>query len=417
MMIFLKIIFEATVQAWQSLVSNKLRTFLSLLGISIGIFCIVAVKSAVDSLEAGILDGFKELGSNVIYVDKQPWNEDPGQNYWKYIRRPEISYSDYEAIAEKAKLAESASYTIFTGGKTIKYRSNNVQDAFIMGSTYEYKDILNLDIEKGRYFTNQEYSTGNNKCILGFKTAEALFKTIEPVGKEVKLFGQKFQVIGVLAAEGDNMFNFLDYDEVIWVPFTNVRRYVNVGEKARIGRLLNVKAKPGIDLDNLKGNLMSVLRAHRKLRPTQKENFALNEMSIFATLIEAVFGSLNIAGFIIGGFALLIGMFSVANIMFVSVKERTNIIGIKKALGAKNFVILSEFLIEAIFLCLIGGAVGILMVYLLAFAADRLVSFDVGLSISNLMYGVLWSIGVGMLAGFIPAYLAARLDPVEAMRG
>jgi len=417
MKLFFKIVYESFVQAIQSLVGNKLRTFLSLLGITIGIFCIITVKSAVDSLEFSIKDGFNELGSDVLYLDKMPWNEDPGQNYWKYAKRPDPLLQDYETIKEKSDLAKATAYTVFTGGRTIKYKSSAVSQAFIMGTTFEYQEIQNLNIYKGRYFTLQEYHSGSNKLILGYKAAEALFNNIEPIGKEVKLFGQKYTVIGVLEEEGESMFNFINYDEVIWVNLNNIRRFVNIGEKSRIGRLLNIKAKPGVDIQVLKDEVTGIMRSARRLKPTEESNFALNELSMLSQVLDSVFGVVNIAGFIIGIFALIVGMFSVANIMFVSVKERTNIIGIKKALGAKRYIILLEFLIEAIILCLIGGIIGLVLVFGILKLISAVIPFQMFLSFTNLLTGVIASIFVGVISGIIPAFLASKLDPVVAMRG
>ncbi|MFZ1579668.1 MAG: ABC transporter permease, partial [Saprospiraceae bacterium] len=178
MTVILKIIWESLQQALGALKSNKMRTFLSLLGITIGIFCIITVKSAVDSLQANIVSGFNELGSDVIYLDKMPWNEDPGQNYWKYAKRPDPSFEDYQAIQKRSKLGANAAYTIFTGGRTIKYRSSSVANAFIMGCTYEYAAIQNLKLTEGRYFSQSEYESGSNKIILGFKLYNELFKGI-----------------------------------------------------------------------------------------------------------------------------------------------------------------------------------------------------------------------------------------------
>jgi len=417
MMVILKIFYESSLQALGSLMGNKLRTFLSLLGITIGIFCIIAIKSAVDSLEKNILDGFQELGSDVIYVDKFPWNEDPNQNYWKYAKRPDPSYNDFEMISERSKLAEVASYTIFTGGKTIKYKSSSVEDAYIMGTTSGYKDIIDCPLTAGRQFSPLEYQSGSNVIVLGYNVADALFGKINPLGKSVKLFGQKYQVIGVLEEEGDNMFNFIDHDDVMWVTYANVKRFVNTKDKSNVGRLLSIKAKEGEETKDLKGELTSLLRRSRRLRPIEKDNFALNEMSTLATVIEGVMGALNIAGYFIGFFSILIGMFSVANIMFVSVKERTNLIGIKKAIGAKHYMILLEFLVESVILCIVGGLIGLVFVWGLLTFITNATDFAMGLSLTNMVIGVVISVVVGILSGIIPAWRASRLDPVVAMRG
>jgi len=416
MVIFFKIVWESLQQALGSLRGNKLRTFLSLLGITIGIFCIITVKSAVDSLQSSIVEGFNELGSDVIYLDKMPWNEDPGENYWKYAKRPDASYDDYSAIKRKSKLTENTSYTVFTGGRTVKHLTNAVSNAFIMGSTYEYAAIQNLKIADGRYFSPNEYETGANKVILGYKVYNELFKSLDGIGREVKLFGQDFQVIGYMESEGDNAFNFLNFDDVIWMGYNTVKKYVNVRDESTVGRMLNVKAAKGVDINELKGEIASIIRSVRRLKPLEGDNFALNELSMLAQVLDKVFGVLNIAGFIIGIFALVVGMFSVANIMFVSVKERTSIIGIKKALGAKRYIILMEFLIEAIILCIIGGLIGLALVFIILKLISLVIPFAMTMSLTNMAIGVFSSIIVGIISGILPALQASGMDPVEAIR-
>lgn len=412
----IRIFYESLRQAKDALTGNKLRTFLSLLGITIGIFCIIAVKSAVDSLQKNIEDGFSELGSDVIYIDKQPWNEDPGQNYWKYARRPNPSYDDFLALQKRSKLAVQSAFTVFTGGRIIKYINESVSNAFIMGPTYHYPEIQPLKLQEGRYFTLTEYETGSNKVILGNKVYNELFKFESGIGKTVKLFGQNFQVIGYLESEGENVFNFINFDDVIWVGFNTIKKFMNVNDNSSIGRMLNLKARPGVDMDELKGEAASIIRAARRLKPLESDNFSLNELSMLSQVLESVFGVINIAGFIIGIFALVVGMFSVANIMFVSVKERTNIIGIKKAIGAKRTVILLEFLIEAVILCLIGGILGLALVFVSLKVITALIPFDMGMSLTNVMIGVSASVIVGIISGFLPALQASGMDPVEAIR-
>lgn len=415
-MIF-RIIYESIVQSFQSLVANKLRTFLSLLGITIGIFCIIAVKSAVDSLEESIVSGFNELGSDVIYIEKNPWKNMDREEWLRYQRRPNQTFDEYELLKERTELVDKITFAGFASSKTIKYLNNSVSQAFTMGTTMEYKDVFSIDIKKGRYWTQQEYNSGANVVILGFKVSEALFQSIDPIGKIIKLNGQNYTVIGVLKSEGDNMFNFVNYDTSIWVSFNNLKKMVNTGEDSNIGRLLAVKSKDGVEIDELKDELVGAMRSIRKLRPKEDENFSLNELSMLSQVIDSVFGVLNIAGFIIGIFALVVGMFSVANIMFVSVKERTNIIGIKKAIGAKKFVVLLEFLIEAVILCILGGAIGLGLVFIVLKVISGVIPFQMGMSLGNVITGVLVSIVVGIIAGVIPAIQASNMDPVEAMRG
>ena len=416
MSVLLKISWESFQQALGALKSNKMRTFLSLLGITIGIFCIITVKSAVDSLQANIVEGFNELGSDVIYLDKMPWNQDPDQNYWKYAKRPDPSFDDYKAIIKKSKLTANTAFVIFTGGYTIKYRSSSVSNAFIMGSTYEYAQIQNLKLAEGRYFSQSEYESGSNKVILGFKLYNELFPNFNGLGKEVKLFGQNFQVLGYLESEGDNAFNFMNFDEAMWLSFNSIKKYVNVKDESNVGRMLTIKAKPNVSMDDLKGEVTGIIRAERRQKPLEADNFSLNELSMLSQVLDKVFGVLNIAGLIIGIFALIVGMVSVANIMFVSVKERTNIIGIKKALGAKRYIILMEFLIESIILCILGGMIGLILVFITLKLISLMIPFKMSLSIFNIMIGVGTSIIVGIIAGIIPASQASAMNPVDAIR-
>lgn len=417
MVTFLKVILESVRQAFSSLLGNKLRSFLSLVGITIGIFCIISVKTAVDSLQNNVREGLSELGSETIYVEKFPWNDNDWENnYFKYIKRPDPGLSDYEVIKEKSKYAKNVSFSVFQGGKTIKHKSSSVSGITVKGSTFEFQDIQQLEIEKGRHFTLSEYNSGANKVILGSIAAEELFQNQEPVGKQVKLFGQNYRVIGVLKKEGESMFNFMNFDDSAWVSLTNARRFMNIADGRGISEMLAIKSKEDVSADELKGELTGILRSHRKLKPKDKDNFSLMEMSSLDQVLDGFFLTLNIAGLFIGMFALVVGMVSVANIMFVSVKERTNIIGIKKALGAKKVVILLEFLIEAIVLCLLGGLAGLLLSYGVTNLISALADFDMVLSFRNMLGGLTISILVGLVSGILPAYFASKMDPVVAIR-
>ena len=417
MITVLKIIKESIVQAFQQLAGSKLRSFLSLLGITIGIFCIIVVLSAVDSLESNVRGSFDKLGDDVIYVDTQPWDEDPNQSWWKYRRRPNPSYKEFELIKEKVKGMDLACYSAGIGSKTAKYRSNSVSGAFVVGGTYDFARMYNVMIEKGRYYTPSEYSMGANKAILGYTVAEELFGNIEPIGKKININGIKMEVIGVIEKGGEDLLQVMQLDEIILISFTLARKFARIDKNHR-GVTLAVKAKEGVSLEDLEDEVTGVLRASRRLKPVEDNNFALNKLTMLSSLMDGFFGVMSGVGWIIGGFALLVGMFSVANIMFVSVKERTNIIGIKKALGAKRYVILLEFLIEAIILCLVGGAIGLffVMIFLKGVSSIEGMEFEMFLSYQNMIFGLSVSVVIGIFAGMIPAYLAAKMDPVIAIR-
>lgn len=414
-----KIISESISQALQQLAGNKLRSFLSLLGISIGIFCIIGVQTAVDSLEDNIRGSFDKLGSDVVYVAKFSWAEDPGENYTKLLRRPNPDYKDYKELKKSLKTAEALCLNVGLGNKTMQYKSNSVDNCDVLATTIGYDEIFNPEIEKGRYFSLNEFTYGGDNIVIGYNIAQQLFGSIEPIGKQVKLLGRKLTIIGVIAESGESLIGIMDYDDSVLLTYENARKFANLKATNVFGNSsLSIKAREGIDNGQLKDDITGVLRSHRRLKPKEEDNFAMNEISIMTAAFDSFFGVLNMIGLVIGGFAILVGMFSVANIMFVSVKERTNIIGIKKALGAKRFVILLEFLIEAIILCLLGGLMGLAFVFLIVkgLGAADFFAYEIYLSRGNVISGLVWSTVIGILAGVIPALQASGMDPVEAIR-
>ncbi|MEM9917168.1 MAG: ABC transporter permease [Bacteroidota bacterium] len=417
MITILKVIKESIAQALQQLMSNKLRSFLSLLGITIGIFCIIGVQSGVDSLESNIRGSFEKLGQDVVYISKFPWSGGSQEEFKKWLRRPNTNYKDYRAVVKKVKNMEASAFYVFLGFKTVQFKNSSVENIETVGMTYEYADMFDLSFEKGRYFSLSEYYYGANKIVLGHTVAEELFGKLNPIGREVKLLGHKMEVIGVLEQAGEDLIGFMDFDERALINFEYARKIAQLRTNANFqNAFLAVKAADGIGIDQLKDEVTGVMRAERRLKPRQEDNFSVNELSMMTSIFDAVFGSLNLMGIIVGIFAILVGVFSVANIMFVSVKERTNLIGIKKALGAKRYIILLEFLIESILLCILGGLVGLLLIQLGVVVLTKVTGFHLYLSLGNIFNGMLWSIGIGILAGIIPAYQAASMNPVEAIR-
>ncbi|MCB0564516.1 MAG: ABC transporter permease [Phaeodactylibacter sp.] len=415
MMIILRVFSESIYQAFQQLRSNRMRSFLSLLGISIGIFCIIGVLSAVDSLEDNVRGSLEKLGSDVVYVKKWPWRDASG-DWWKLIKRPNPDYQDYEVIKEKSRTSMLASYHVVIGFKTVKFGSSSVEGAVLIGSSYEFDEMFKLEYYKGRYFSTNEYHYGSNKIILGYNVAEELFANIEPIGRTIKMMGRKYEVIGVIEKAGDDLLNPLNFDDVILVSYPNARSLANLKATQIFDTSVTAKAAENISMQQLKDELKGILRAKRRLKPMEDDDFSLNELSMISSVFDSFFGVLNLIGIIIGLLAMLVGIVSVANIMFVSVKERTNIIGIKKALGAKSFVILLEFLIESIILCLIGGIFGLVLVSAIIKILSNAIDFDMYLSFGNMVLGVTVSVMVGVVSGVIPALQAARMDPVDAMR-
>ncbi|MDO8366699.1 MAG: ABC transporter permease [Saprospiraceae bacterium] len=418
---FLRILYEGAAQAWQQLLANKLRSFLSLLGVTIGIFCIIGVKSAVNSLEDNIRGSMAKLGNDVIYIEKFSWGEDPGRNFWKWMRRPSFTFREFETLKEELELADKVGFWQFIGSKTVKWQSSNVENVFFLGITEDCYELFHIEFDgDGRYFSTSEYQSGADVCILGAEIAEGLFgPSIDPLDKDINVGGRKLRVIGVTKKSGKELLKPFNFDNGVLVSYNLARRGFGVrnnGSGQGHQTSIQVKAKQGADIEELKDEITGVLRGERHIRPREENNFALNTLSIISGLFDKLFGTMNIAGLFIGGFALLVGMFSVANIMFVSVRERTNIIGIKMALGAKRWFILLEILIEAVVLCIFGGLLGLLLIWVVTAGISAAIDFDIHLSLSNAFWGVLTSVVVGVVSGLIPASQASRMDPVEAIR-
>ncbi len=400
--------------AYTSIKSNKLRTSLSLLGVSVGIFAIISVYTMVDALEENMRTSVDRLGSDVVYIEKWPWGpEEDGTEYkwWEFRQRPEIKYSEYKEIQVQSTMAESvALYTGFR--RELKYKSNTIGRATVIGITQEWNEVSPLDIEEGRYFTPLENNSGAAVAIIGHVLADELFNGENPVGKEIKIAGRKARVIGLLKKQGTSIINVMDLDNMVSVPLNFARGIVSLRYS---DPSIAVKAKPGISQSELMGELKMIMRSLRRLKPTQKDSFSLNELSVIQNQLSGMFIMLNLAGALIGGFSILIGGFGIANIMFVSVKERTGIIGIQKALGAKNYFILTQFLFEATLLAVVGGIIGLLIVYAGSFLISHALDFEINLRLSNIIRGLSISGVIGVVSGFIPAYMASRLDPVTAI--
>ena len=415
-MLFLKVFSESIRQALAQLTGNKLRTFLSLLGISIGIFCIIGVLSAVESLEKNVQGSLAKLGDDVVYIDKWPWKDNSG-DWWEYFQRPYPDHNDYLALKERMPSASIVAYWTVPGVKTVKYQKNSVEGGYLFVTSYELERILNIEINQGRYWSSAEYTGGADKVILGNTIAEELFGALKPVGKTIKMAGRKYEVIGVLKEAGDDLINPLDFDDAIMVTYNNAARFINLKNRNRFGGTVAVKAKDGVDNQQLQDDIRGILRSARGIRPREDDTFAMNELSMVADSIGGFFGVLNLVGGLIGFFSMVVGAISVANIMFVSVKERTSLIGVKKALGARQFVILLEFLTESVILCIIGGVMGLgLVIGVTSLINMSFESFSINLSPKYAIIGVVLSAVVGILAGAVPAGLAAKMDPVEAMR-
>jgi len=413
MLKFFFLVFESFRFAAQALRANLFRTILSLTGVTVGIFSVIGVLTMVDSLEGNIKNSLNSIGTNVIYVQKWPWLFSSGDYpWWKYFMRPEPKYNEFKYLKDNLEHAQAGAMMDFAGNVTCRKNSNSIS-ALCEGITYEFNEITEVPIVNGRYFAQQEIESGKNVAILGADIAGALFPDSDPIGQTFKLKGQNMTVIGVQERKGKQIVEFGgEPDQKVIIPFLAHKKIFSSGE------LTGDIVFKGYDTDEglfeLEGEITGLLRTKRGLRPSQEDDFAINRPEAAAAMLGQLFSTLRKSGIAIGIFALLIGGFGIANIMFVTVKERTNIIGIQKSLGAKNYFILFQFLFESVFLCVVGGFFGLVLVYLMTFLP--LGTLEIILSSKNITIGLVGSSFIGVLFGIIPAWQAARLDPVIAIR-
>lgn len=415
----LRQIYESFLFAWKALRSNVMRTILSLLGVTIGIFTIILVLTAVDSLEQSVRDSFNFIGTGTLYLGKRPWLGEPNGEirWWDYMRRPTASYSEYKFLEANLKHKSHIAIYAIKGNMVVKQGNNSIGQVVLRGGGEDYDKILVMDIERGRYFTADELAIGRNVAVLGSEVAKTLFPNDEdPIGKTVKIKNLKYIVVGTIRKEGQSLMGMGSNDYVTIIPYHAFRKLFQTGN-GRSDETESFIAMKGYDSDiglvELESEVRGYIRGRRGVRPMEKDNFAINRPEALANMISGVFDVFNIAGWIIGGFSILVGGFGIANIMFVSVKERTSIIGVQKSLGAKNYFILFQFLFEAIFLSLIGGLAGLFLVYLITLVP---IGMETTLSIKNMVVGIGVSTVIGLVAGIVPAALAARMDPVAAIR-
>jgi putative ABC transport system permease protein len=410
---FFRLFKEGFLFAVNSVIVNKLRTFLSLFGITIGIFCIISVFTALDWMEKSVRDTISTMGDNVIHVDKWPWGFESNLAWWDIIKWPAVSMDDYQAILNKSSKAATASLKIVQSEK-VKYKKNLANEATVWATSLEFNNIRSFEIQNGRYFSPEESATGKNVAIIGTTIAEKLFDKADPVGKQIMIAGKKTNIIGVFKKEGQGGQIDGGVDETTLVPLKFGRTFINMKNNFLDVDLM-VKAKDGVPIQELDDETTMILRASRRLQPGAINNFYLNRASTITQSFEGVFAGIKIGGWIIGGFSILVGGFGIANIMFVSVRERTNIIGIQKALGAKKFFILQQFLVESMLLSIIGGMLGVLMIFIGTLIVNYLWDLNMYLTLGNILLAVVISGIIGIVAGYAPANAAAKMNPVEAI--
>ncbi len=413
MLVYLRLLKESFGFAMNALRNNKLRTLLSLLGVTIGIFSIIAVLAAVDSLDRKIKKDLSSLDKNTIYLMRFSFgpSEIP---LWKREQFPDVKYDEYEYLKSSMNGLDQMAYQFFVGREVLKFESESVSGVNVVPVSHEFIEIQGLEFAKGRFYNESESNSGAPVIVLGYEIANNLFGESEPIGKNLRLYGQRFTVIGVLKKQGEGMFGDSN-DTSVFIPVNFLRKLYGDNNDSMTPVIL-VKPQKGVDMDAFKAELAQKLRNYRGMKIDEADNFFINVLSGFTDLLDGIISAMRGGGILISVFSFLVGGFGVANIMFVSVKERTNLIGIQKSLGAKNRFILFQFLFEAVILCVIGGAIGLLIVWLLSMLLTSVLDFEFVLSFWNILIGSGLSIIVGVISGILPAISASKLDPVEAIR-
>lgn len=414
MLLYIRLLKESFSFAMNALRTNKLRTFLSLLGITIGIFSIIAVLAAVDSLERKVKEDLSDLDKNTIYLMRFSFgpSEIP---QWKREQFPDVTYEEFEYFKRSVNGIDKVAFNVFTRNENIKFEDQTVSAVRVTPTTEEFQGIDGIKINHGRFFNEVESNSGRPVIVLGYDVASGLFESSEKaLGQKIRLYGQRFTVIGVTEKQGFSTFGD-SRDNAVFFPVNFIRRLYGENSSMLTPAII-IKPEKGIDMEAFKGEITQKLRTFRGMKSTDDDNFFINVLSGFTDLIDGIFGQLNIGGWLIAGFSLLVGGFGIANIMFVSVKERTNLIGIQKSLGAKNKFILFQFLFEAIILSVIGGIIGLLMVWGIAAIVTKALDFEFVLSFGNVVLGTGLAGFIGLVSGILPAISASKLDPVEAIR-
>ena len=415
MILVYKFFRESFLFAINALRTNKLRTILTLSGVTIGIFSIISVFTLIDFLEKQVRESIESLGNNVVYIQKWPWTPPEGESeypWWRYMNRQVPSLDDYQQIKRRSQIAEATSY-VMSSQKLLQHEDNSYDNVAVMGVSNGFDAIWTFEIADGRYFSPYEANSGMAVAIIGADIANELFQGNDPIGKRVKMMGRKLMVIGVIQRQGSDIFgNSLDKNMII--PVKYARTLFNLRSES-VNPMILVKAKEGYSSDDMVDELTGVMRAIRRIKPSGDNDFALNRISLIQKNFDSLFDFIDWAGWFIGGFSILVGGFGIANIMFVSVKERTRIIGIQKALGAKRKFIRMQFLIESTVLSLLGGLAGLLIIFGIALAIALIAETEMALTLLNVLKGIGISTVIGIVSGYIPAWKASKMDPVEAI--
>lgn len=404
---------ESLRSAGSALFQNRLRALLTTLGIVIGIVMVTATFTTINGIERAFDRSMSMLGERTLFVQRSPWIQGPS-DWWKYQSRPRVTLPVAQRMVQYATAQRpdlfAAAAPVIENGSVVRYREREVTGGFIRASTPDFIRVADIDITEGRFYNEIDYRSGARVVVLGSEVAETLFPSESPLGKEITMRGVKFTVIGVLAKQG-KFLGLFSFDQQVQVPLTAFQRLFNISQRSF---QVHIRVTDGVDVLRAEDELTGLMRTVRGLDALAEDDFSINRSQAFRDQLAATKATIYGIGLFLTALALLVGGIGVMNIMFVSVKERTREIGIRKALGATRRAILSQFLFEAVAICLLGGAIGILGAAGLTWVINQF--FTAVLSPATVVLAFAMCVGTGLIFGLAPAWSAAKANPIEALR-
>lgn len=390
--------------------ANKVRAMLTTLGIVIGVASVVLMSTAIKGIDQAFQTGVSSLGSDNLYIDKWAWfnNDIP---WWELRNRDNLYLEDYERYKELAQLPIAVAPSIWVS-RTITNDDRTADGVFMTGTTEEYINTTNLDISQGRFFTEMESNAGRSVLVMGHDIAETLFPYGNAYNNEVKIRGITFKIVGVLEEQGSWVMGNWNPDNQVYMPIHAMYKYM-MGRHFR-SVTINVRAESSLMVEETKQEAIGIMRQVRGLKYDEPNDFSINQQEGLLNNINQTVGVIQIAGLFITGLSLFVGAIGIMNIMFVSVRERTKEIGIRKAIGAKKRTILAQFITEAAIICLLGGFIGLIIAVIASLAVNQLLPTSV--QYDAVILAIVISLITGVVSGFAPAYTASKMDPVEALR-